>query len=79
MSAAIDEAVDTSDLNMLDGLRHAACNVCYPSILPFGERFVAVCGRAAVASGIHDQLTPPNACRGCEAVRYDHKCPRCGA
>lgn len=79
MSAAVGEAVDTSDLDMLDGIRHCACWTCYPNELPFGARYIATCGREVIASGRTDFLTPPNACGDCERLRYDAPCPRCGA
>jgi hypothetical protein len=80
MSGLTEEAVETADLDMLDGLRHAACFRCYPGDMAFGQRFVAMCEREALASGQNDPgwVVPPNACSDCERLRYDSPCPRCG-
>ena len=73
------EMVDLSELDMLDDIRHCVCNACYPGDLSFGQRFVAICGREALASGRTDMFDPPNACADCKRLRYGYECPRCGA
>lgn len=80
MTAAVNiaEAVETSDLDMMDGLRHAACNVCHPGYLPFGTPFVGFCGRRVISKGRQSFDFPPDGCLECESLRYD-PCPRCGA
>ncbi len=69
------EAVDLSDLDLLDDeKRHARCPECTPEP-PLGVPFIAVCGVRTVW-WFYLSALPPNACKNCLATP---SCPKCGA
>lgn len=65
--------VDTSDLDEANE-SHRGCHICYPDYLPFGARFVAICGEEAIARGIETWDAGSGACAACENTMT---CPRC--
>lgn len=76
MSAAIEEDLDLSDLDLLDDeQRHARCTVCFP----YGSiPFVALCGTRAIAlTDCPADEVPVNACGECEHL-WGRPCRRCG-
>lgn len=78
MTAATVEALDLSDLDLLDDDRqHGACLVCVPETIPPLSIYVALCGRTAVARGLASYEPTPDMCPDCRKL-WDKPCPRCG-
>jgi hypothetical protein len=73
------EALDLSDLDLLDDLRrHCFCIPCCGGRLPVVGVFIAICGTQALARATEVLEDPPAACCDVCAERFHQPCPECG-
>lgn len=71
----VDEAIDLSDLDLLDGHEHYACMVCIPGEVPIGIPFTAWCGQRAIRfKPLPPGVGLPDPCEAC----ITGPCAQCG-